>query len=58
MGDLGYFEAIVGQGTCSTTTRDADGNELTTTLAVTSAQFDACKQAIIGSSYYPASCPR
>jgi hypothetical protein len=59
VGNLGYFEAIVDSGTCSTTTQDpVSGNEVTTTLPVTAAQFEACKQAIVGSAYYPASCPR
>jgi len=58
VGSLGFFEAIVGSDTCSTTTQDANGNEVTNTLPVTAAQFDACKQAIIGNPYYPASCPR
>jgi hypothetical protein len=59
VGNLGYFEARLGAGTCSTTTQDiATGSEVTTTLPVTAAQFEACRQAIVGSSYYPASCPR
>jgi hypothetical protein len=59
VGNLGYFEAKVGTNTCSTTTQDpTTGDEVITTLPVTSKQFDACKQAIIGSAYYPASCPR
>jgi hypothetical protein len=59
VGNLGYFEALLGTNTCSTTTTDPlAGNEITTTLPVTAAQFEACKQAIVGSAYYPASCPR
>ncbi len=58
VGNLGYFEAIVGAGTCSTTTQDANGTEVTTTLPVTAAQFNACKAAITGNPFYPASCPR
>jgi hypothetical protein len=59
VGNLGYFEAKLGTNTCSTTTQDPlTGDEVTTTLAVTAAQFEACKQAIVGSAYYPASCPR
>ena len=59
VGNLGYFEARLGSGTCSTVTQDPlTGNEVTTTLPVTALQFEACKQAIIGSAYYPASCPR
>ena len=59
VGNLGLFEARLGTGTCSTTTQDPlTGDTITTTLAVTSAQYAACKTAIVGSSYYPASCPR
>jgi len=59
VGNLGYFEAKLGTNTCSTITQDPlTGNEVTATLAVTAAQFEACKQAIVGSAYYPASCPR
>jgi hypothetical protein len=59
VGNLGYFEARLGSGTCSTTTQDPmTGNEVTTTLPVTAEQFEACRQAIVGSTYYPASCPR
>ncbi len=59
VGNLGYFEARLGAGTCSTTTQDLmTGNEVTTTLPVTAAQFEACHQAIIQSTYYPATCPR
>jgi hypothetical protein len=59
VGNLGYFEALLGTNTCSTTTQDAlTGEAVTTTLPVTAAQFEACKQAIVGSTYYPASCPR
>ena len=59
VGNLGLFEARLGTNTCSTTTQDPlTGNEVTTTLAVSAAQFEACKQAIVGSAYYPSSCPR
>ena len=34
------------------------GNEVTITLPVTAAEFEACKQAIVGNTYYPATCPR
>jgi hypothetical protein len=59
VGNLGLFEARLGSGTCSTTTQDVmTGEPVTTTLPVTAAQFDACKKAIVGTSFYPASCPR
>lgn len=59
VGNLGYFEARLGAGTCSTTTADSlTGTTVTTPMPVTAAQFEACKQAIVGSTYYPASCPR
>ena len=34
------------------------GEPVTKTLAVTPAQFEACRKAIVGTSFYPASCPR
>ncbi len=34
------------------------GEPVTRTILVTPAQFEACRQAIVGSSAYPASCPR
>jgi hypothetical protein len=59
VGNLGLFEARLGTGTCSTTSQDPlTGESVTNTLAVTSAQYAACKEAIVGNSYYPASCPR
>jgi hypothetical protein len=59
VGNLGLFEARLGTGTCSTTSQDLmTGNPVTVTLAVTEAQFEACRQAIVGTSSYPASCPR
>jgi hypothetical protein len=59
VGNLGLFEARVGSGTCSTTTQDPmTGEPVTTTIAVTAAQYDACKKALVGTSFYPASCPR
>jgi hypothetical protein len=59
VGNLGLFEAKLGAGTCSTTTQDLmTGNEVTSTQPVTAAQFEACRQAIVGSAYYPATCPR
>ena len=57
--NLGLFEARVGSATCSTTTQDAmTGEPVTTTMPVTSAQFEACQKALVGSAFYPASCPR
>ena len=59
VGNLGYFEARLGSGTCSTITHDpVTGNPVTTTLPVTPEQFEACRQAIVGSAYYPATCPQ
>jgi hypothetical protein len=54
---MGTFEAPVGTGTCSVTSWDT-GNPVVAVAAVTQAQFEACKQAIVGSSYYPAGCPQ
>jgi hypothetical protein len=57
--NLGLFEARLGSATCSTTTQDAmTGEPVTTTMPVTSAQFEACRKALVGSAFYPASCPR
>jgi hypothetical protein len=57
--ELGLFEATVGMNTCSTTTVDPlTGDPVTVTMAVTPGQYTACKAAIVGSAYYPASCPR
>jgi hypothetical protein len=57
--DLGLFEATVGMNTCSTTTVDPlTGDPVTVTMAVTPGQYAACKAAIVGSPFYPASCPR
>jgi hypothetical protein len=52
-GNLGLFEAHLATNTCSTTTGD-----VTSTQSVTAAQFEACRQAIVKSAYYPASCPK
>ncbi len=59
VGNLGYFEARLGAGTCSVTTQDLmTGNPITATLPVTAGQFEACRQAIVGSAYYPGTCPQ
>lgn len=61
VGNLGLFEATLGTNTCSTTTQDLmTGEPVTETISVTPAQFEACRQAIVGSSFYPAppTCPR
>jgi hypothetical protein len=59
IGNLGYFEARLGSNTCGTSTQDpSTGEEVTTMLSVTPAQFEACRQAIVGSEYYPPSCPQ
>jgi hypothetical protein len=59
VGNLGLFEARLGTGTCSTTTQDPmTGEPVTTTIPVTNAQFEACRKAIVGTPFYPASCPR
>jgi hypothetical protein len=34
------------------------GNEVTATLPVSAVEFEACRQAIVGSAYYPDVCPR
>ena len=57
-GPLGSFQATVGAGTCTNRLKDASGAFVTTVLPVTPAEYDACKQAIVSSSVYPASCPQ
>ena len=57
--NLGLFEARLGTGTCSTESLDLEtGSPVTVTLPVTEAQFEACRQAIVGTAFYPATCPR
>ena len=57
VGNLGYFEARLGTNTCSTTTQDPlTGNEVVDTKPLTPEQFEACRQAIVGTPFYPATC--
>jgi hypothetical protein len=59
VGNVGYWEAVVGQDTCSWTSWDPiTGDSITQTLPVDAAQFEACRRAITSSSPYPASCPQ
>jgi len=59
VGNLGYWEAVVGQDTCSWTEWDPlTGDAVTQTLPVTTAEFEACRSAITSSSPYPSSCPQ
>jgi hypothetical protein len=59
IGNLGLFEARLGTNTCSTTMNDPmSGSNVTNELTVTPAQFEACRQAIVGNPVYPSSCPR
>jgi hypothetical protein len=59
VGNLGLFEARLGTGTCSTTAQDLmTGAPVTTTQAVTPDQYEACRQAIVGAPFYPATCPQ
>jgi hypothetical protein len=59
VGNVGYWEAVVGQDTCSWTSWDPlTGDAVTQTLPVDDAQFQACRTAITSSSPYPASCPQ
>jgi hypothetical protein len=57
-GPLGSFQATVGAGTCSTRLKDGTGAFVTTVLPVTPVEYDACKQAIVGSAVYPVTCPQ
>lgn len=56
--NLGGFEALVDHSSCSTSSWDSSGSYTTDSKPVTPAQLEACRQAIVGSSFYPASCPR
>jgi hypothetical protein len=59
VGNVGYWEAVVGQDSCSWTTWDPlTGDAITQSRPVDAAQFDACRTAITTSSPYPASCPQ
>jgi hypothetical protein len=57
VGNLGYFEARLGTNTCSTVTQDPlTGNEIVDTKSLTPEQFEACRQAIVGTPFYSATC--
>jgi hypothetical protein len=61
--NLGYFEAQLGTNSCVSITQDAVSGDLTRTeIAVSGAQYDACRAAIVTSTAYqstsPTSCPR
>jgi hypothetical protein len=58
VGNMGSFEAYLGSNTCSTTLQDAYGNFSTSTQNVTPEEYEACRQALVGSTPYPAYCPR
>jgi hypothetical protein len=59
VGNLGYWEAVVGQDACSWTTWDpVTGDSVTQTLPVDDAQFQVCREVITSSSPYPVSCPQ
>lgn len=59
VGNLGLFEAELGTDTCSTTSNDPiTGDEVISTIDITPAQYEACRQAIVTTPVYPASCPR
>ncbi len=56
--NLGAFQAILGTDTCGTVLKDSTGAFVESSLAVSAAEYEACKQAIFGSSSYQPSCPR
>jgi hypothetical protein len=59
VGNLGYFAVTLDSGSCTTVSQDpVSGDEVVTTLAVTQAQYQACRQALVTSDPYPASCPQ
>jgi hypothetical protein len=56
---LGYWEAVVGQGSCRRTVPDPSTGEPATQIrSVDADQFEACRTAITSSSPYPSSCPQ
>jgi hypothetical protein len=57
VGNLGYFEARLGTNTCSTVTQDPlTGNEIIDTRNLTPQQFESCRQALVGTPFYPTTC--
>jgi hypothetical protein len=56
--NLGAFQAILGTDTCGTVLKDSTGAFVESSQAVSAAEYEACKQAIFGSSSYGPSCPR
>ena len=56
--NLGTFQAILGTDTCGTVLKDSTGVFVESTLGVSPAEYEACKQAIFGSSAYQPYCPR
>jgi len=58
VGNLGYWESVVGQDSCSWTTWDpVSGNAVTETRPVDAIQFQACRSVLVTGPYYPALCP-
>jgi hypothetical protein len=59
VGNLGYWEAVAGQESCSRTIWDPlTGDPMVQTLPVDALELEACRAEITTSSPYPASCPR
>jgi hypothetical protein len=58
--NLGYFEARVDSGTCSTVAQDPiTGDQVVDTKAVTPSEYQACRRALVTSSpYQTTNCPR
>ena len=56
--NLGAFQAILGTDTCGTVLKDSTGVFVESILAVSPVEYEACKQAIFGSSAYQPYCPR
>jgi hypothetical protein len=56
--NLGAFQAILGTDTCGTVLKDSTGAFVESSQAVSAAEYEACKQAIFGSSSYQPYCPR
>jgi len=55
---LGAFQAILGTETCGTVLKDSNGAFVQSSQAVSPAEYEACKQALFGSTAYQPYCPR
>ena len=56
--NLGAFQAILGTDTCGTVLKDSTGAFVESNQAVSPVEYEACKQALFGSTAYQPYCPR